>query len=120
MWVTTSINWQRKSAKQNRIGHHSHFLLVVKKNGLSGRCSFSSPSEFMWISAQSVNLAKGGKWLHLDGIVQVRNLIIPLTCLTRSYLFSISSTSVVKILYVVYIKLYYIIRIPLTHLYTYM
>ena len=74
----------------------------------------------MWISAQSVNLAKGGKWLHLDGIVQVRNLIIPLTCLTRSYLFSISSTSVVKILYVVYIKLYYIIRIPLTHLYTYM
>ena len=89
MWVTTSINWERKSAKEKRIGHHSHFLLVIKKNGLGGRCSFSSSQEFMWISAQSVNLAKGGKWLHLDGIVQVKNLIVPLT---RYYLFTISFT----------------------------
>ena len=85
MWVTTSINWERKSAKEKRIGHHSHFLLVIKKNGLGGRCSFSSPQEFMWISAQSVNLAKGGKWLHLDGIVQVKNLIVAFDTLLPVY-----------------------------------
>ena len=49
MWVATDIHWKRKSSKQNRIGHHSHFLLAIKKNGVAGRCHFKSSSEFMWV-----------------------------------------------------------------------
>ena len=70
MWVTTSKSWTRKSFKKKRIGHHSHFLLAAKKNGVGKRCGFSSNNEFGWISAQSVNLATNGRWVKLDGLVQ--------------------------------------------------
>ena len=70
MYVTTNAQWHRKSPSEQRVGHHSHFLLVAKKNGVGSRCKFKSREEFSWISAQSVNLATEGRWIKLDGLIQ--------------------------------------------------
>jgi hypothetical protein len=44
-------------------------MLNVKANGVQRTCNFKS-EEFLFVCAQSVNLATGGRWVKLDGLIQ--------------------------------------------------
>lgn len=44
-------------------------MLMIKANGVQRTCNFKS-EEFLFVCAQSVNLATGGRWIKLDGLFQ--------------------------------------------------
>jgi len=44
-------------------------MLMIKANGVQKTCNFKS-EEFLFVCAQSVNLATGGRWIKLDGLFQ--------------------------------------------------